>query len=276
MKVGVLPVNDHYYQPLINPKKYLKDSLKINRKLPAVKYNNDAEQLKLLSEFHYNNELLSFPREKTKKLEYYYNNTPFGPGDAEYLYNIVRHFKPGKIVEIGCGNSTLMIRNAINSNIKDDAAYTCNHTCIEPYEMSWLEQVGIGIIREKVEDVDLGIFTGLGANDILFIDSSHMIRPQGDVLFEFLQLLALIKPGVIVHVHDIFTPNEYPDEWLNRHLLWNEQYLLEAFLSFNDQFTILGAVNYLYHNHRDKLLEKCPVLSKEKDWEPASFWMVRK
>ena len=96
------------------------------------------------------------------------------------------------------------------------------------------------------------------------------------MLFEFLQLFPILKPGVIVHVHDIFTPNEYPDAWLNRHLLWNEQYLLEAFLSLNDKFEVLGALNYLFYYHKEKLLEKSPVLAKETAWEPASFWMVKK
>ncbi len=277
MKVGVLPVPDQYYQPLINPKKYLKDSLKKNRKLPGVNFHNGEEQVTLLSKFYYNEELLSFPLEKTDKLEYYYHNINFGSGDAEYLYNIVRHFKSKKIIEIGCGHSTLMIRNAVKMNTKEDAGYQCDHICIEPYEMSWLTQLNINVIRQKVEDVDLSVFTSLQKNDILFIDSSHIIRPQGDVLFEYLQLLPILKSGVLIHIHDIFTPNEYPDDWLNnKHLMWNEQYLLEAFLCFNDQFTILGALNYLYHNYTDKLLDKCPVLAKEGNREPGSFWMVRK
>jgi predicted O-methyltransferase YrrM len=233
-------------------------------------------QLDLLDQFKYSEELLQFPLEKRKDLEYYYNNSSFESGDGEYLYNVVRHFKPKKIIEIGCGYSTLMIQNAINQNAEDNANDACNHVSIEPYEMPWLEQLPIELIRKKVEDVDLSVFETLEANDILFIDSSHMMRPQGDVLFEFLEILPELKSGVIVHVHDIFTPKDYPNKWiLEDHRLWNEQYLLEAFLTCNTQFKIIGAVNYLMHNQYEALAATCPILKQQKDREPGSFWMVR-
>ncbi len=207
---------------------------------------------------------MSFPREKSNKLEYYYNNSPFGPGDAKYLYNIVRHFKPARIIEIGCGNSTLMIQNAIKQNLKESENYKCHHICIESYQRPLFGQSGINLIQKRIEEIDTSLFTTLQHYDILFEDTSHMIRPQGDVLFEFLQLFLIVNPGVIIHIHDIFTPNEYPDAWLNRHLLWNEQYLLEA-LSLNDHFEVTGAINYLFHYHKEKLFEKCPVLAKRND-----------
>ena len=276
MKTGILPVADHYYEPLINPKKHLSRSLREDRRLPAIDFNVE-EQLSLLSRFDYNEELLSFPYAPPGDLCYYYDNPVFRSGDAEYLYNMVRHFKPGKIVEIGSGYSTLMVRNALQYNQKEKPGYQCRHICIEPYEMPWLENTGVEVIREKVESLDLSVFKILGKNDILFIDSSHMIRPQGDVLVEYLEILPLLNPGVIVHVHDIFSPRDYLDAWIYKeHKLWNEQYLLEAFLSFNPVFKITGAVNYLYHNHREKLLQKCPVLAKDTEGrEPGSFWMVR-
>jgi hypothetical protein len=110
----------------------------------------------------------------------------------------------------------------------------------------------------------------LEANDILFIDSSHVIRQQGDVEHEYLRLLGLLRPGVIIHAHDIFTPRDYPAAWvLEDRGLWNEQYLLEAFLSFNDSFEVLAALNYLSHEHRDALCNACPILVKEPGREPG-------
>ena len=99
--------------------------------------------------------------------------------------------------------------------------------------MGWLNDVsGIEVLRQRVEQMDKQLFLELEENDILFIDSSHMIRPQGDVLCEYLEILPTLRPGVLVHIHDIFTPRDYPDEWLIDEVkLWNEQYLLEAFLS---------------------------------------------
>ena len=115
------------------------------------------------------------------------------------------------------------------------------------------------------------------AGDILFIDSSHMIRPQGDVLFIYQELLPALPPGVFVHVHDIFTPRDYPPGWLiKKRLFWNEQYLLEAFLAFNDSFEVVLACNQLYHEARERLLEKFTLLADAPDrHQPKSFWMRR-
>jgi predicted O-methyltransferase YrrM len=276
MKLGILPVSDHYYQPMINPKKHLTKSLRDDRDLKGVDLNVD-EQLKILSDFNYNEELLKFPLHKNNNIEYYYDNDSYGSGDAEYLYNIVRYFKPNRIIEIGSGFSTLMVRNAITQNKTDNSNYTCHHFCIEPYEQPWLEKTEVELIREKVECIEKSFFQKLESNDILFIDSSHIIRPQGDVLFEYLELLPALKSGVIIHVHDIFTPKDYPNEWIyDKHLLWNEQYLLEAFLTFNSGFRIIGALNYLTHNYRQDFADKCPVFAKQQCREPGAFWMIKK
>jgi hypothetical protein len=197
-----------------------------------------------LEKFNFQDELLNFPREKSDVLQYYYNNGLYEAGDSEYLYCFIRQFKPKRIIEIGSGNSTLMARNAIRKNNLDVENYSCKHICIEPYEMPWLKDIGVELIREKVENIDLDFFQQLEENDILFIDSSHIIRAQGDVLYEFLEILPSLKIGVFIHIHDIFTPRDYPNHWLlDKHLLWNEQYLLEAFLSNNSDFKIIGSLN---------------------------------
>ena len=159
--------------------------------------------------------------------------------------------------------------------MRSSSSYSSHHICIEPYEMPWLEQLGIEILRKKIEDIDVSFFNQLLSNDILFIDSSHIIRPQGDVLFEFLEVLPTLNSGVLVHVHDIFSPKDYLNEWIFNHVLWNEQYLLEAFLTNNSQFKILGALNFLKHNYWSELSEKCPVLANEPNLEPGSFWMQK-
>jgi hypothetical protein len=136
--------------------------------------------------------------------------------------------------------------------------------------------VDIELRREKVEDIELSMFSILGENDILFIDSSHIIRPQGDVLFEILEILPSLKPGVIIHIHDIFTPKDYLNEWIFQDKkLWNEQYLLEAFLSFNTSFEIIGAINYLSHNYRELFEEKFPIFKSQEGREPGAFWIRR-
>jgi predicted O-methyltransferase YrrM len=275
MKVGLLPVIDHYYQPLINPRKYLKKSLRAERSLVGIDFNI-VEQLKIISEFKYNEELLQFPIEKTSNIEYYYNNNSYMSGDSEYLYNIIRHFKPRKIIEIGSGYSTLMTANAIKKNSSEDQNQICDHYCIEPYEQDWLEKIAVNLIREKVEDIDIDFFKQLQKNDILFIDSSHIIRPQGDVLHEYLEILPILNSGVIIHIHDIFSPRDYLDKWiLDDHLMWNEQYLLEAFLCFNANYKILGSVNYLANNYKNEFKKIAPIYATQDKREPGAFWIQK-
>jgi hypothetical protein len=273
--IGVLPVRDHYYEPMINPA-HLRYALSKNRNLPAINLNVQ-EQLSFLAQFTFQDELIGFPLHKTGSLEFYFNNGSFASGDAEYLYSLVRLVKPRRIIEIGCGYSTLMARGAINRNREANSAYACDLICIEPYEQPWLEELGVQVIRNRAEECDIALFASLEEGDILFIDSSHVIRPQGDVVFEYLEILPALKSGVFVHIHDIFTPRDYLKEWVVDEIkLWNEQYLLEAFLSFNRDFRIIGAVNYLTHHYPDAIGTRFPILKSEiAHREPGSFWIVK-
>lgn len=273
LRVGVFPIIDHYYEPLIN-QKHLRYPTSKHRNLPSIDINT-SEQLQLLDTFTYQNELQSISFKSDSIIKYGYDNTYFGPGDAEFLYSIIRLRKPKKIVEIGSGYSTLMAIEAIAKNKSEDVGYTCEHICIEPYENNWLEQCNVKIVRELVENVDVNIFTSLEENDIFFIDSTHMIRPQGDVLYEYFEIMPLLKSGVIIHIHDIFTPRDYPHDWLfYHHLFWNEQYLVEALLSFTDKFKILAALNYLKKDYTDVFHKAFPVSgSGVSTYEPTSFWL---
>ena len=271
-KIGVFPIRDHYFEPLFDAR-HLKRPLSESRNLPAIDWNVE-EQLMILESFSFNEELRGIPDCKGEKLEFYFNNGSFESGDAEYWFNIIRHKKPRRIIEVGSGNSTLMAIKAVKGNEQEDPNYQCEHICIEPYEAPWLDKTGITIIRDKVENVDKRLFLELGVGDILFIDSSHVIRPQGDVVYEYLELIPSLNRGVIVHVHDIFSPRDYLEQWIKEEVrLWNEQYLLEAFLSHNREWKIIGALNYLHHNHFKKLAEKCPYLTPDR--EPGSFYVEK-
>jgi Methyltransferase domain len=273
-RAGVSVIRHHYYSPFVMPKD-ISRPLDEPRALPGLDLNI-AGQLALVKQFHYQEELVAIPTEPTSRNNYAYHNRAFESGDGEMLYNMVRHFKPKRVIEIGCGQSTLMSLMAERRNSEEDLAYSCSHVCIEPFEQPWLEGTGAHIVRQRVESVDPAVFETLEANDILFIDSSHVIRPQGDVLHEYLHLLGIIRSGVLVHVHDVFTPRDYPASWVvGERRLWNEQYLLEAFLSFNRNFRVLAAVNHLFHDHADALKDACPVLLQEPFREPGSFWFQR-
>lgn len=272
LKVGVFPIRDHFYEPLFDERR-LRHSLDDERNLPGIDWNV-PEQLELLRGIRSSAELEDVPPAKTDELTFHWNNDAFDSGDAEFWYHVIRLKKPARIIEIGSGYSTLLARRAIAANQAEDAAYRCEHLCIEPYQMPWLERTGVTVLRRRVEELDLAIFARLGRGDVLFIDSSHVIRPQGDVLFEYLELLPSLQPGVIVHVHDVRTPRDYRRQWLIEEVrLWNEQYLLEAFLTCNRQWKIIGALNYLQHHHGELLREKCPHMPAW--WEPGSFYMEK-
>lgn len=270
MWLGVFPIRDHYYEPMFHPR-HLRHALENERELPGIDWN-EAGQLGLLAQMNFAAEIEGHWDKPGAPPQFYINNGGFEAGDAEYWYSIVRHFKPSRIIEIGSGNSTLVARQAIARNSEEDSAYNCDHVCIEPYEAPWLESCGVRVLRSRVEDLEHSLFIALGANDILFIDSSHMIRPQGDVLTEFLQILPKLAPGVVVHVHDIFSPRDYSSAAIIGEVsFWNEQYLLEAFLTHNHEWQIIGALNYLQHQHSDALNSVCPYLTKSR--EPGSFYI---
>ena len=270
--LGVFPIRDHYYEPMFNSR-HLRHALDDDRELPGLDWN-EAEQLRLLSQMNFSDEIRGRWDEAGPFPQFYIRNGGFESGDAEYWYSIIRRFKPVRIIEIGSGNSTLVARQAIAQNQAEDDAYRCHHICIEPYEAPWLESTGVEVLRRRVEEVDMALFGTLGAGDILFIDSSHVIRPQGDVLTEFLQILPRLASGVVVHVHDIFSPRDYSSNAIvNEVSFWNEQYLLEAFLTHNREWGIIGAVNFLHHRHYSELKKVCPYLEESR--EPGSFYLRR-
>ncbi len=275
--VGVFPVRQHFYEPVIFAED-LRRPLSQERAIPGLDLNVQ-EQLDLFKQLTYADELKQFPIKGDAKAEqrtFFFNNGTFEGADAGVLYSMIRHFKPQRMVEIGGGNSTLVTRLAIARNQSDDAAYQCRHVCIEPYLQPWLENCGAEVIRKRVELCDFSLFDELESGDILFVDSSHVVRPQGDVLFEVLEVFGRLKPGVIVHIHDVFTPRDYIERWVvAEQRLWGEQYLLEAFLAFNSQFKIIGALNYLSHNHTSTLLDVCPIIGSGGNEEPRSMWIRR-
>ncbi len=271
-KIGLLPIHDHYYEPLINPKKHLSKKYEEDRNIHGLNLNVET-QIKLLSSFDYENELINFSLSKENEIDFFYNNKSFEMGDSEFLYSIIRKLKPQSIIEIGSGHSTRMVLNAIQKNKDNNKDYNCELSCIEPYEYKLIEKLPVNILKKKIEDVEISYFNKLQKNDILFIDSSHIIRPEGDVLYEIQNILPSLNSGVIIHIHDIFTPKNYPKYWINNHVLWNEQYLVEAFLMYNTDFEIIGSLNYLKNNNWDLISSKFPILKKYKDSQPGSLWI---
>jgi len=272
-RVGLIPVTDHYYEPYIDARALNARSTIQQRTLPGIDWNI-SEQLRLLQSFTHTAELSYFGNFRTEDRQFQLGNGSFESGDAEYLYQFIRTKKPRRVIEVGSGHSTLLARDAISMNAREDSTYACDHLCIEPFEAPWLEGLGIKVLRKKVEDVEPSTFQSLQSGDLLFIDSSHVIRPQGDVLVEYLQIMPSLRPGVFVHIHDIFSPRDYLPDWQTKNIwLWNEQYLLEAFLTNNRDWKVIGALNFLKHQHFSALKMACPFLTEER--EPGSIYLQK-
>jgi predicted O-methyltransferase YrrM len=271
VRVGLVPVRRHYYEPFVSSGE-LRYPLSDERALPGLAWNV-AEQLEFLESLRYGHELANLAESTSDPFAFRFGNGAFESGDAEFLYQLIRLKKPRRVYEIGSGHSTLIARKAVRKNAEEDGV-ECKHLCIEPFEAPWLEAAGITTLRSRVEEVSRSLFAELEEGDLLFIDSSHIIRPQGDVLTEYLEILPTLRPGVIVHIHDIFSPRDYLEEWvLKKQWLWNEQYLLEAFLTQNSQWKIVAALNLLHHRHFDRLRQICPYLTPDR--EPGSFYIQR-
>jgi hypothetical protein len=210
---------------------------------------------------------------------FYLINGGYMAVDAHVYYCLIRHFKPRKIIEIGNGNSTLLAIAACGSNA-EETGWRANLTSIDPYPWKLFKDGYPGLdtlVVERVQDVPVSCFEQLEAGDILFIDSSHVIRSGNDVHYEFLEILPRLKPGVLVHVHDISLPRPYPKVYFDNHLYWNEQYLLQAFLAFNNQFEVVWPGNYMMVNYPDRVRSIFPEFERmRQDYpqsEPTAFWM---
>jgi hypothetical protein len=234
----------------------------------------EEKQLALLRDAfpRYRSEYDSFADEPTGvPHDFYFNNQLFSGTDALVHYCMVRHFQPRTVLEVGGGFSTRIAAAAALRN------GTTEVRSIEPYPDPVLATGFPGLtelIRSEVQDVPLDTFARLASNDILFIDSTHAVKTGGDVTYLYLRVLPQLKPGVIVHFHDIFLPLEYPREWVvDQKLFWTEQYLLHAFLLFNREFEVLMANTYLDLRHPDEFRR---VFPKSPWWGGGSFWIRRR
>jgi len=198
--------------------------------------------------------------------------------DAQVLHGILRTAKPRRVVEIGSGASTRVIEGALRLNLAEGgAAGTC--TSIDPFPSPWLNGVDGSLVRvltEKVQSTPMSIFDELGHNDVLFIDSSHVVREGNDVLFEYMEILPRLRRGVLVHIHDISLPRRPPKTYFDSQLYWTEQYLLKAYLTNNSHVEIIWPGNYMALRHPAFVAETFPELARMRlvfpSSEPTAFW----
>jgi hypothetical protein len=215
------------------------------------------------------------PIPMTGDYTYRYRNGFFEAGDADVLFGMLRSTQPKRVVEFGSGHSTSVIQYALARNSIDGAP--CVHEVYDPFAPDYLTK---GLVPSKVhglaaENVGDQVFRDLGAGDVLFVDTSHTVRIGGDVIRIVCEGLPLLSPGVVVHFHDIFLPYQYPRAWFEENEnYWAEQYLLQAFLAFNDDFEVLAGLQALARDRPVELRSLLPALRA--DSRPSSCWLRRR
>ncbi len=276
--IGYTLITDHFYQPIPNRQEIMTYAGK-ERPLSSIEWHLDkqTELVKYLLEkyaLEFNN------KEIFSAFGYSEDSSGLISGDAEVLYAMVREKKPSRIIEIGSGGSTKIIAAALKMNFIENSQKS-QLISIEPYPQDFLKDFAnvskdfleFSLLTQKVEAVDLSVFESLQTNDILFVDSSHVFKSGSDVEFEFLQIYPRLQTGVLVHIHDIFFPYDYPIEWnLKESRYWNEQYFLETFLQFNKKFEVLASLSMVSYYKSSVFIDNINAYNEER--LPGSFWMI--
>lgn len=264
----------HYYSPIPSLKEIRKNEEMIFDKeaeLRAINLN-EAGQLELLDELKKYYDEIPFEPQKKEAIRYYFNNEFFSYGDGIFLYCLIRHIKPQRIIEIGSGFSSTVILDT-NEIFFNNQIYC---TFIEPYPKRFESLIkpsdlkNLNLIQSKLQDVELSVFKELGDKDFLFIDSTHVSKTNSDVNYLVFKILPSLHPGVYIHFHDIPYPFEYTKERVYLGFAWNEVYLLRAFLEYNNGFKIVLFNSFIGYKHYNKLAKDFPLCTKGIG---ASIWL---
>jgi hypothetical protein len=264
----------HYYSPIPSLAELKAREQEIwgrfPRELPAIDLNEN-EQLGLFDVFkNYYREMPDFPAEKQEHLRYHYQNDYYPYGDAIPLHSMIRYLRPRRIIEVGSGFSSCVTLDT--NELYFENSITC--TFIEPYPQrlqSLLKPTDkIDLVEKNLQDVDLKLFGELGPRDVLFIDSTHVAKCGSDVNYIFFEILPALARGVSVHVHDIFYPFEYPQGWVYGGKAWSEDYMLRAFLQYNNAFKIQYFNSYLVAFHRGRMEADMPLCLR---YPGGSIWL---
>ena len=245
----------HFYSPIVNiPEIKEKEDIIWNDEVSSVDGINleTEEQLLLLKQFSRYYDELPFKKNKTEGLRYYFENTFYSYTDAIILYSFIRHYKPKKIIEMGSGFTSALMLDVNELFFENEIALKF----IEPYPNRLLSLMKDGdngddkLIEINAQDLDLEIFKSLEKGDILFVDSTHVVKTGSDVNYILFSILPILKKGVLIHFHDIFFPFEYPKKWVYGGHNWNETYILRAFLMNNNTFKIKIFSHFIHTFHK--------------------------
>lgn len=271
--LGLHITPNHFHYPIPDTAALPPSTWQTASALPGIDMD-EAGQVRLMETVFakYTKDFEAFPLRKTSDdLEFTFENDQISGADPFIIHALMRELKPERVVEVGAGYSTLVTAKALRENGRGSLR------CIDPYPRPFLHRAveGLGeLLQQTAQETDMAVFQELRANDVLFIDSTHVCRIGGDVNRLFLEVLPRLAPGVWVHIHDIFLPHDYPEPWIrDMHFFWSEQYLLQAFLVGNQLFRVRFAVGYMGRRHPEAMRRTFP------GWDlglgGGGFWMER-
>lgn len=277
---GVLPVPLHFYQPIFDPGKLPQSVWRRKTELPGINFD-PAGQLAFLAHLADFAAECAWPEHATGDDKYYCQNPSFGYSSACLLHCVVRRFAPKTVIEVGAGMSTLVLSDAMDANERE-SGHRGDLVTIDPYPTPTVQAISPTkrrLIAAEVQATSPHEFAKLGAGDLLFIDSSHVVRTGGDVNFLYLDVLPRLASGVVVHIHDIQLPYEYHRAYSapgsRAGFYWTEQYLLQAFLALNSVFRVLLAGYWAQLDHSVRFAELFPTWRPSEHRPTTSFYMQR-
>jgi hypothetical protein len=270
----------HFYSPIVDPAEVEQEPRRSQiwplapRATPGVDWREDA-QIALCREVFALQERLRFLEDASPDpTEYFALNDQYTPLDAWVLEGMLRWLRPGRVIEVGSGFSSLVTARVNREEFEGAMRFTC----IEPYPRQFLIDGVPGVsnlIVSKIQDVPLEVFDSLEDGDILFLDTSHVAKTGSDTTWLFHEVIPRLAPGVIVHVHDIFLPFEYPVEWVREGRSWNENHFVHSFLLYNRAFEIMFGSMYMAHLHRPIVAEAFPGWPDAASGGGGALWLRR-
>jgi hypothetical protein len=264
-EAGAFPPG-HFHSPIPNHAEVLRqvESIKATKSEVCDVRFNYQEQFEVLKAFSafYND--LPFPIQRNDACRYYYDQSMFCYPDAIFLYSFLRHTRPSAIIEVGSGFSSAVILDTVDRFFPAVPQITFIEP--EPRRLNQLlrdiDRKKVRVLEEQVQSVPINLFHSLRAGDLLFIDSSHVLKYGSDLQFLLFEVLPLLPVGIYVHFHDVFETFEYPPGWLLGGWYWNEAYFLRAFLTNNNAWEIYFFNNYVRRQFEKYLEEKMPLCLK--------------
>jgi predicted O-methyltransferase YrrM len=265
-----------FYSPIPDVEALSEEFWRQRSSLPGVDFNLERQIGYVERELgSYASEFTPARSPNGERFTFHSDNGLFQGQDATLLFAMVRSAKPRTIIEVGAGFSTLVSAAAVRAN-RHEGHQTRLVSC-DPYArgdgvqfVEGLDEL-LPVPAEELSDR----FELLEAGDILFIDSSHTVRLGGDVVHLLCEVVPRLAPGVLVHLHDIYLPYQYPRDWFTHNRwYWAEQYLLQALLIGNGGLEVLVAAHALWRKMSERFLAAVPSLGSSA--APLSFWMRRR